>query len=287
MKASPQHIDLRKDEPALAEALAPRKMPAAAWPTPEAHSPSVLQQAAVSLALRGGDQTRLLAVNGPPGTGKTTLLRDIVAGLIVDRAKVMAEFDTPAQAFAKRPDGRRIDPRLRGFEIVVASTNNKAVENVSAALPERGAIGDRTDLTYFKTVSDNVIAGPNTDGAPPAPPTLFEGPPPVKESWGLIAAVLGNAANRSAFYRTAWADEECGLQSYLLAAAGIPQLRQVEDKKTGRIIETGRRKWSFAKIRRARRKPPCAIGTTHGRRFAGAWPPSMGGWPSLSAAARR
>lgn len=236
MKAVPRHIDLRKDEPALAEALAPGKMPAAAWPTAAAHSPSVLQQAAVSLALRGGDETRLLPVNGPPGTGKTTLLRDIVAGLVVDRAAAMASFDIPAQAFAKRRDGRRIDPRLRGFEIVVASTNNKAVENVSAALPERGAIGDQAELTYFKTVSDNVMAGPKPKGGPAAP-TLFDGQGPSTDSWGLIAAVLGNGANRSAFYRAAWTDDDCGLQTYLLAAAGIPQEIQIRDKSTGRIIE--------------------------------------------------
>ena len=43
----------------------------------------------------------LFSVNGPPGTGKTTLLRDIVAEVVVNRAIVMSAFDKPADAFTK------------------------------------------------------------------------------------------------------------------------------------------------------------------------------------------
>jgi len=66
-----------------------------------------LQQAAVNLMrseLAGREGT--VAVNGPPGTGKTTLLRDIVAACVLDRALVMAAFDDPEKAFT--PSGQRI-----------------------------------------------------------------------------------------------------------------------------------------------------------------------------------
>ena len=41
----------------------------------------------------------MVAVNGPPGTGKTTLLRDIVAKVVLDRAIAMSKFDKPTQVF--------------------------------------------------------------------------------------------------------------------------------------------------------------------------------------------
>ena len=198
-----------------------------------------LQQAAVNLAVHGGDPTRLMPVNGPPGTGKTTLLRDLVAAVVVERAKAMATFDDPSKAFTasgKRfrsgnafTHHYRIDPKLNGFEIVVASTNNKAVENVSAELPsERAISAECSGLRYFKSVADNVARGLVGDGAGSA----------ASGTWGLFAAVLGNAKNRYAFRQTAWSDDEHGLRRYLLEASGNPQIIQLLDPNTGRILET-------------------------------------------------
>jgi hypothetical protein len=148
-----------------------------------------LQQAAVNLSAHNLVHDGILAVNGPPGTGKTTLLRDIVAHVVTERAKIMVTFDDPEDAFQntnlriKRGNAflwlYKLDERLRGFEIVVASSNNKAVENVSEELPGREAVAtDAFTEGYFKTVSD----------------ALFK-----RETWGLVAAVLGNADNRTKF----------------------------------------------------------------------------------------
>ena len=41
-----------------------------------------MQQVAVNLAI-GYDNERIRSVNGPPGTGKTTLLKDIFAEFVV------------------------------------------------------------------------------------------------------------------------------------------------------------------------------------------------------------
>src|ERR1041385_4442935 len=218
-------IDLLQDEDALREVIAPTHTPIGRWPSRGRRSLVMLQQAAVNLAFKDLHDGAILGVNGPPGTGKTTLLRDVVAGAVPHRAAAMVKFADPETAFTH--SGERVKagqswlhlyslvPELRGHEIVVASSNNKAVENVSAELPALSAIAaDAPDLRYFKCVAD--VAHD-------------------RETWGMIAAVLGNAQNRGRFRRTFWWDEEVGMSRYLAAAAGTPQVIEEKDAATGTI----------------------------------------------------
>ena len=188
--------DVVRDKGIVVKTLAPSRMPLARWPSPGRFPLVLMQQAAINHSVAELVSGGMVAINGPPGTGKTTLLRDIVAKVVLDRAIAMSKFDKPVQAFshvASMKTGQaythlyQLDESLIGHEIVVASSNNKAVENISREIPSTTAISDDLNppARYFQSISDAVAAGKDsiTDGV----------------TWGLAAAVLGNSANRSAF----------------------------------------------------------------------------------------
>jgi hypothetical protein len=213
---SPARRDVVGEPELVKQLLTPMRLPLCRWPVRGRHPLVLMQQAAINHATTELKVAGIAGINGPPGTGKTTLLRDIVAKVVLDRATALARFDRAGDAFrhgGKITLGQAyanmfvLDSALIGHEIVVASSNNKAVENISGAIPGIDAISDHFDppLRYFSSISDCVGSKDSTakikDGA----------------TWGLAAAVLGNSQNKNAFVNSFWWNKERGLGPYLTA----------------------------------------------------------------------
>lgn len=203
-RAREEQIDLYSEEGrrALLDALSPRNLNRGRWLGEPHHAMSLMQQFAINSATATLSETGLYSVNGPPGTGKTTLLRDMFADTIVGRARVLATLETARDAFDGRPgsivfsDGSTaslsvLKRDLAGFEMVVASANNTAVENISRDLPKRRSIADTSTFGYLQTVAHKIAAQKDSG--------RFLDLSDDDRPWGLIACALGKAANRRAF----------------------------------------------------------------------------------------
>lgn len=206
--------DVVRDQPLLRSTLAPTRTPLIRWPGRGRFPLVLMQQAALNHVSDELQDSGLLGINGPPGTGKTTLLRDVIAKVVLDRAQVLASFEKPKDAFQFKTKIERkqrskpvfqLDPRLLGHEIVVASSNNKAVENISREIPDAEALADDFDdpPRYFASIAACVAAAGNDDD-------IRQG-----SQWGLSAAVLGRSKNRKDFVQAFWWHDEWGLRAYL------------------------------------------------------------------------
>ena len=169
----------------MSEILNLRNAPLGKWPS--RYMPALMQQVAVNFAIsnksRGilGENGQIFSVNGPPGTGKTTLLKEVIASNVVEKAIVLSQYDTPDEAF----DGVKFihgefngayaqyypkwfkfkDDRVADYGVLVASCNNIAVENITKELPLGKDIldnlkvvtgGDNSDSTEMRKQLDEI-----------------------------------------------------------------------------------------------------------------------------------
>ena len=235
----------------MAEMLNVGNAPLGKWPS--RYMPALMQQIAVNIAIsnrkRGifEEKGNIFSVNGPPGTGKTTLLKEIIANNIVEKARFLSQFDTPDEAFEgvkfvcgelkgayaqHYPKWFRFkNEHIADFGMLVTSSNNTAVENITKELPLESGIldnlkivsdGDEPDSpemsqqleairTLFSTSETEKklnIYQNDTKRKGEYPEIYFTGyarkffgnAERDADAWGLIAAPLGKKSNISGFY---------------------------------------------------------------------------------------
>ena len=189
-----ERIDVINDKKTVSENFNPALFPNAAWPITGGNSLVLSQQFAVNRIFEDLTHSNgIFSVNGPPGTGKTTLLKDVIANIIYLRACAIYEFrDNPEDAIRNignitykfSVQGEKpiygLHPILEGFEIVVASANNGAVQNITNELPLMNEIDSKyhSSMRYFSEIATSV------NGV---------------DSWGMISATLGNKKNNYNF----------------------------------------------------------------------------------------
>lgn len=194
-------VDVRRFPDQVVARVEPNRIPGGRWPTGIDRPLVVSQQFAVNQIMgEFASAAGVFAVNGPPGTGKTTMLRDVLAAIVVDRAQRIVDLRLahPTDAFTEQTDRvpvrpkytatvRWLRPELTGSEIVVATAGNKAAANITAEIPGIGAVSGAEDAAceadYFTELASNVLGA---------------------DAWGLIAAKLGKRSNRITFVKHFW-----------------------------------------------------------------------------------
>ncbi|MBS4209547.1 AAA domain-containing protein [Bacillus sp. FJAT-50079] len=171
----------------------PDRYPLGKWPS--IYHPSLMQQIAINMGISDeGFTNNIFSVNGPPGTGKTTLLKEIIASNVVERAIKLSQLNQPSHAFTRQsfisPPGQflknfyMLRDDLKEYGIIVASNNNNAVENLSKELPladeVANAHSDLFNIRKHKNVYFTELAKHLEEDEP---------------FWGIISLAGGKSSN--------------------------------------------------------------------------------------------
>lgn len=94
-------IMIDSDVNAMKKWLEVDRFPLAKYPSK--FSPTLMQQLAINIAISEKDRyEKIFSVNGPPGTGKTTLLKEIIASNVVQLAEVLIKYGIDGGNFVSR-----------------------------------------------------------------------------------------------------------------------------------------------------------------------------------------
>lgn len=210
-----QRLDINENQVYIEDVLQPINLPDGRWPSPVEHRLSLMQQVAVNQIINSNQ--KISSVNGPPGTGKTTLLKDIFANIVVQRAEKIVQLDTPTEAFTKVKTINLnsqfypiylLDPNIKEYSMVVASSNNGAVENISKDLPKLDEVIRPSGKSKFNHYEESyAVEAQDLSMYPTAAMDLLGS---NDEVWGLFSGALGKSDNISTYAWSLFKKKEDG-----------------------------------------------------------------------------
>lgn len=187
--------------------LQPENYPLGRFPSNTMHALSFMQQVAVNLSI-GFDDNQMRSVNGPPGTGKTTLLKDIFAQLVVQQAYDIAKLSgyfikgTEKTIYYNSASIGELPKCITENNIVVASSNNGAVQNIVNELPlikeiDNSLIEELKEADYFREISNAKISVEwiEDENGNKIAELRKESVPGEEKFWGVFSLEGGKADN--------------------------------------------------------------------------------------------
>ena len=211
-KEERRNLDSKKDSvnfhPHMFEQiLQPKNYPLGRFPSNTEYALSLMQQVAVNLSI-GFDNNQMRSVNGPPGTGKTTLLKDIFAQLIVQQAYDIAKLSnhfiegTKKTIYFNHASIGEIPGYITENNIVVASSNNGAVQNIVNELPlskeiDKSLFEELKEADYFREISNAKLSIEwlEDENGKKREELVKEFVPGEEKFWGVFSLEGGKADN--------------------------------------------------------------------------------------------
>lgn len=192
---------------AFLEILQPQNYPISRFPSNTEFSLSLMQQVAVNLSI-GYDNKQIRSVNGPPGTGKTTLLKDIFAELVVEQAFDIANLPQKVirgnanTTYYENASIGEIPALITEKGVVVASSNNSAVQNIVNELPlikdiDSDLLEELKAANYFTQISNSKVSTKwvEEEGGKKKEQLIRKDIPGEAKFWGLFSLEGGKADN--------------------------------------------------------------------------------------------
>ncbi|WP_031488889.1 DEAD/DEAH box helicase [Ureaplasma canigenitalium] len=164
------NLDIRKKEKheLFYYLMNPKKCNIGRFPSNPKHKLSLMQQIALStFFIKKSNENfndNIISVNGPPGTGKTTLLKDALSHIMVEQIfelldtnnnyTTINKYKSDKQFIDKVPQ-KRLIPAVSKYSIVVTSNNNSAVQNIVNEWPifQKDSIDDEDLWSLIKSIN--------------------------------------------------------------------------------------------------------------------------------------